>query len=239
MTTFRKTEGGRETTKDGQNSSSAIRFSHMTNELQVFVKEALAKNVSRTKIHEMLVAGGWAKDEVDNALASYLDVDFPVPVPKRRPYLSAREAFLYLLMFATLYISAISLGTLIFQYLNIWLPDVTTQYYDYGTKDTIRNAASSIIITFPIFLFVASILKKSIQKDAEKRSSKIRKWLTYITLLIAAGVIIGDLIALVNALLGGTDATPRFLLKVLTILLIAGSTFGYYLNDLRGEEKER
>ena len=38
----------------------------------------------------------------------------PVPVPRPRPYLSPREAFLYLLMFATLYLSAWHLGSLVF-----------------------------------------------------------------------------------------------------------------------------
>jgi hypothetical protein len=65
----------------------------------------------------------------------------------------------------------------------------------------------------------------------------VRKWLTYITLYIATGIIIGDLITLLTYVLNG-DLTLRFVLKVLAVLLIAGSIFGYYLWDLRTEEKE-
>jgi uncharacterized membrane protein len=74
------------------------------------------------------------------------------------------------------------------------------------------------------------------KKDADKRASKIRKWLTYLTLFIAAGIIIGDLIALVFNLLAG-DLTLRFLLKVLVVGGISGTIFGYYLSELRKDEK--
>lgn len=87
-------------------------------------------------------------------------------------------------------------------------------------------------------MWVSWLLNKAIDKDPDKRSSKIRKWLTYITLFIAAGVIIGDLITLVYNVLNG-ELTTRFILKVLTVGGIAGSIFGYYLWDLRKEEKEQ
>ena len=97
-------------------------------------------------------------------------------------------------------------------------------------------AVSSLIIAFPVFYWMSSITRAAIGKDPEQRSSKIRKWLTYITLFITSGVIIGDLITLLFNLLGG-ELTLRFTLKVLSVLLIAGLIFGYYLWDLRQEEE--
>lgn len=212
----------------------------MTNELQVFVKEALAKGITRERIKKALTEAGWQTDEVTNALAAYAETDLAVPVPKRRPYLSAREAFMYLVMFLTLYISAFSVGTILFQLINLHLPDATQIAYgyqsDYSTS-LIRSATAAIIVAFPIFLWVASILLKNIKRDPTKRSSLVRKWLTYFTLYVATGIIIGDLITLLNSVLSG-DLTLRFTLKVLVVLLIAGSIFGYYLWDLRTEEKE-
>ncbi len=210
----------------------------MNAELQLFVKEGLAKGLSRQSLHEALQTASWPKDDIDAALSYYADVDFPIPVPKRKPYLSAREAFMYLVLFLTLYISSISFGTLIFQFINRWLPDpaLGLYYYD-GSADIIRSATAALIITFPIFLFVSQLLSKAMGKDPEKRASKVRKWLTYITLFIAAGVIIGDLISLVTNVLAG-ELTPRFVLKSVTVFVIAGSIFGYYLWDLRQEEKE-
>ena len=64
----------------------------------------------------------------------------------------------------------------------------------------------------------------------------MRRWLTYVTLLLAAGIVIGDLIALLYNVLGG-ELSTRFLLKVLVVGAIAGTIFAYYLTDLRREEK--
>lgn len=210
----------------------------MTTDLSQFVREALLKGVSRQDIAQVLKTSGWQEDEVKNALAGYADVSFPVPVPKRKPYMSAREAFMYLVLFLTLYISAVSFGTLLFQFIIRAYPDVVQgpYYYD-GTAETIRWSTSSLVIAFPVFLWVSWLLQKAIKRDPDKRGSKIRKWLTYVTLFVAAGVIIGDLITLVFNLLGG-EITTRFMLKVLTVGGIAGSIFGYYLWDLRKEEKE-
>lgn len=209
----------------------------MNQELTSFVKEALVRGSSRKEIEKALKNAGWQADEIHTALDQYADTSFPIPVPRRRPYLNAREAFLYLVLFMTLYISSFSFGTLIFQFINRWLPDVLQGgYMDSSISDAIRMSTSSLVIAFPVFYYVSWILHKASQRDPDKRSSKIRKWLTYITLFIAAGVIIGDSITLVYNLLGG-ELTLRFTLKVLTIGAIAGTIFGYYLWDLRKEEK--
>lgn len=211
----------------------------MSDVLNNFVRDALNKKVSRDDIRSTLISAGWGRDEVTQALLGYAEVDFPVPVPKRRPYLSAREAFLYLVLFLTLYISSFSFGTLLFQFINRALPDPLKEPYGYldGTLSTIRMSTASLLIAFPVFLFVSWIVVRAIRLDPEKRSSKIRKWLTYITLFVAAGIIIGDLITLVFNVLGG-ELTLRFVLKVIVVALIAGTIFGYYLWDLRKEEKE-
>ena len=210
----------------------------MTPDIQLFVKEALEKGQSRAKIHDVLAKAGWKADEIRNALAAYAETDFPVPVPRRKPYMSAREAFMYLLMFLTLYWSAFSFGQLLYQFINRAFPDPLQ--FMYGSYDpassTIRMATAGLIIAFPVFLWLSWVIEKAIAKDPEKRASKIRKWLTYLTLFIAAGIIIGDLIALVFNLLAG-ELTPRFLLKVLTVGAIAGGIFGYYLIELRKDEK--
>ena len=210
----------------------------MNSELSLFVRESLAKGVSRNEIAANLKKASWQDDEVRQALDAYAEIPSAVPVPKRRPYLNAREAFLYLVPFLTLYISAVSFGTLIFQYINRWLPDIALCPYCVDTTtDAIRWSTASLVIAFPVFYYISYILYKAIKRDPDKRASKIRKWLTYITLFIAAGVIIGDLITLVFNLLGG-ELTLRFILKVLTVGGIAGTIFGYYLWDLRKEEKE-
>jgi hypothetical protein len=208
----------------------------MNPELQLFVRDSLSKGKTRKDVATVLRKAGWQDDEVKNALAAYADVDFPIPVPKRKPYLSAREAFLYLVLFLTLYISAVSFGSLVFDFINLWLPDALQGPY-FNNSDSIRIGTASLVIAFPIYLWISWLLAKAIKRDPDKRGSKVRKWLTYITLFITAGVIIGDLISLVYNLLGG-ELTLRFILKTITVGVIAGTVFGYYLWDLRQEEKE-
>jgi hypothetical protein len=66
-----------------------------TQELEQFVRDALAKGASRPELQSVLDAAGWPAEQSRNALSAYADVPFVVPVPRPKPYLSAREAFLY------------------------------------------------------------------------------------------------------------------------------------------------
>lgn len=65
----------------------------MSSELSSFIKEALAKGLKKEAITKALLSAGWRKEEVQDALSLFANVDFPVPVPRPKPYLQAREAF--------------------------------------------------------------------------------------------------------------------------------------------------
>ena len=150
-------------------------------------------------------------------------------VPKRN---LPRDVFLHLFTMAALYYSAISFITLCWQYINYFFPDVLA----YGYQDlsySIRFAVSSLIIIFPLFIVASWFLNKIYTKESAVRESKIRKWLIYLTLFITALVIVGDLIYVINTFLGGVDVTPRFILKALSIMVVAGVIFWYYLDDVR------
>jgi hypothetical protein len=207
-------------------------------ELLNFVRDALSRGLSRPQIEDALLKAGWESDQVKSALTFFAEIEFPIPVPRPRPYLSAREAFMYLVLFTTLYISAFNLGKLIFQFINRAYPDppMPAGFGKY-TREAIRWSVASLIIAFPVFAYMSRLLSRAVHRDPGKRASRVRKWLTYITLFVAASIIIGDLTTLVYNFLGG-EITPRFLLKVLTVGAISGAIFGYYLWDLRQEESE-
>ena len=209
-----------------------VQLCNMNQELHSFVKDSLEKKQSRTAIQEALFSAGWQEQEIAKALNSFAEIDFPVPVPRRKPYLAAREAFLYLVSFITLYITAFSFGALIFSFIDIWFPDPLR--FGGGVP---RTAIASLVVAFPIFLIITRALHKGAAQDPERKDSRIKKWLTYLTLVIAAGVLIGDLITVLSSLLGG-ELSMRFFLKASVVFLVAGSIFGYYLSDLQKEEKE-
>jgi hypothetical protein len=210
----------------------------VNSDLQRFVRDALGRGLPRPAIRDALTQAGWRADEVAAALNAYAESGFPVPVPRRRPYLNAREAFLYLVLFATLYTSAFNTGQVLFALIERWVPDALGGRHDWRSNaEWARAATAGIIIAFPIFLLLSRVIGREVDREPEKRGSPIRKWLTYITLFVAALVIIGDLTVLVTRLLGG-ELAPRFLLKTLVVFLIAVIVFGHYLGDLRRDEEE-
>lgn len=146
-----------------------------------------------------------------------------------------RDMFLHLLATITLYATAVSLLTLLFQYINLALPDVLD--YVAGAYSTIRFSISTLVIVFPAFVLVSWYLNKMYSAEPERRAWRFRKWLVYFTLFIAALVVIGDLVTLVYNFLQG-DMTLRFGLKVLAVLLVSGNIFVYYFWDLRKHKIE-
>jgi hypothetical protein len=158
-------------------------------------------------------------------------------VPKPRLSLSARDAFLYLVMFSTLYFGTWNLGSLLFNFIDRAFPDPAIRGFGGYLDMQQRWSTAAVIIAFPVFFFMARIIGRQIQRNPFKRLSPARRWLTYLTLFVASATLLGDTTTLIFNLLGG-DLTIRFVLKVVVVAAIAGSAFAYYLLDLRREEKE-
>jgi len=213
----------------------------VSEELLEFVRDALSRGLPRAQIHEALTKAGWTADQTRAALAAFADVSFPIPVPRAKPYLSAREAFMYLVLFSTLYVSAVELGSLVFDFINRAFPDPASSAFanaESYVRESMRWASSALIVSFPVFLYTSWLTGREVRADPMRRASKVRRWLTYLTLFSAASVLLGDVTALVYNALSG-ELTVRFLLKIATVGLIAGTIFTYYLKDLRRDEQER
>ena len=141
-----------------------------------------------------------------------------------------RDFFLYLLATVTLYVSTVSVLMLLFQFINLALPDPLD--YMEGVRGIIRWGAALLTILFPVFALVTRFLHRDLVSNPEKGEYRIRKWLLYLTVFAAALLIIGDLVALLFNFLNG-DLTLRFVIKILAIVLVAGLVFGYELWDVR------
>jgi len=208
-----------------------------TQNLETFVREALLRGESRDSIRGALLQAGWTAEQANNALGTYADVSYSIPVPRPRAQLSAREAFLYLVLFTTLYLSCYHLGSLLFDLINRAYPDAADEHYRGWAAESMRWSIAYLVIAFPVFLFMASYVGRDVARHPAKRLSPVRRWLTYLTLFVAAAALIGDLTTLVYSVLAG-ELTIRVILKVIVVLVIAGAVFGYYLSDLRKEEGE-
>jgi glucose uptake protein GlcU len=144
-----------------------------------------------------------------------------------------KDFFLWLGAMVALYVSVGSFVTLLFNYIDILFPDKLDVTYFDPYSGPVRFAIASLIVVFPLFLFLTRLVHQEIRKDAEKAKIGIRKWLVYLTIFAAGAFLAGDLIALINTFLNG-EITTRFLLKVLVVFVLAGGIFWYYLEEIRG-----
>jgi len=151
---------------------------------------------------------------------------------------SPKDVFMQLLSIVTLYLSAFGFGGMLFQYINIYLPDIlTSDYYQVSNYYSgLRGALATLVIVFPVYIWTNWFLTNELIRVPEKLELRTRKWLLYFTVFASAGVIIGDLISLIYNFLQG-ELTTRFILKIIVILMIAGAVFGYYLWVLRRDNQ--
>lgn len=207
----------------------------MSADLTDFVRRALEQKLPRDEIARALSDARWPDAEIKAALGAFAEVPFAIPVPRPRPYLSAREVFTYLVLFGALYSSVWHVSTLLFGIIDKLQPDAARSGYGSYTDDSIRWAIAGLVVSFPLFLFTFRIVSRRIARDPLARESRPRKWLTYLTLALAVSALAGDLAGLVYNALSG-DLTLPLLLKALVVAVIAGGTFWYFYNDVRQGE---
>src|SRR3989344_115558 len=145
--------------------------------------------------------------------------------------MTPKDFFLHLASIVTLYVSAVSLLVLVFHIVDIAFPDNLNYYID-PYSSGIRFAIASLVIIFPLYLFLTWLLNRDYSRAPEKREFAIRKWLTTFPLFITGAAIIVDLVILLNEFLGG-EITTRFVLKVVAVLVVATAVFTYYIHEMR------
>lgn len=198
-----------------------------------FVRDCLAQGLSRSDVSRELAAAGWSPREVSLALDAFAESSLPVPVPRKRVSSSPRDAFLHLVALVALYNAAFAVGGILFVLLDRWLPQPLDSTY--GFKGVLRWAVATLVVTVPILLLTHRAIARDVARNPVARLSPVYRFLAYLTLLITALVMAGDLVWVVIAFLQG-EATLRFLLKALVVLAVAGGVYLWYSSDLRREE---
>ncbi|MGI6341237.1 MAG: DUF5671 domain-containing protein [Minisyncoccales bacterium] len=146
---------------------------------------------------------------------------------------SAKFAFYYMLSLVTLFIISISFGSIVFELINKFFPDIAkTVYYN---SSPLKSAISGILIATPIFYLVMSKIYYNLKIGELKKDSEVRRWLTYFILFISSVVVIGSLIGILNNFLDGA-LTINFIFKALTVLFIASLIFGFYFYDIKRQD---
>ncbi len=143
----------------------------------------------------------------------------------------AKYVFYYLLALVALAFTAISVGLVAFAVIN---QTVASPLFYSDDNGSLRFAISALLIAAPIFFVTQRLIFKGLRKGELDFDSPVRRWLTYLILFVSSVTILGVLIAIINNFLSG-DFTLRFVLQMLTVILIAGLIFSFYLYDIRRE----
>lgn len=201
---------------------------HRRSDLVNFIAAARQQGASDIFISQLLQSFGWPQREIERAYFVVYEelVGMPIPAPRGGQGESARDAFSYLLSFFTLGLWTQALGEIGFILINHLIPDPLSRTYGESTVQ-VAFCLARLMVAYPVYLVLMRTLLKELAAHREKTYSGVRKWLTYIALLVVALVGIGTLMAFLTSFLRG-EITLRFVLKVLIILAIDGSVFIYY-----------
>ena len=142
-----------------------------------------------------------------------------------------RDFFLYLGAMVTLYWSAGSLIALFFTIIDAIFKDQLNYYFD-PYSSGIRFAIASLIVVFPVSVLLFRSIKGDVMGEPAKLLLPIRRWFFAFTVFLTSAALIGDIIALLNTFLGG-EITTRFVLKVASVIVVAGLVFWYCFLELR------
>lgn len=197
-----------------------------------FIETALARGASDEFLYQLLRSRGWSQQEVELGFTQVYEnlTGLPVPMPAGRLSGSARDAFLYLLSFVTLGIWSQALGQIGFIIVNQLIPDPLNRTYNQAYA--MAASLARLIVVFPIYLLLMRLLIQDLGTHPDKYQSGVRKWLTYLALLIAALIAIVDVVVFLTFLLQG-ELTLRFTYKVIIVLVITTGILWYYLNWLQ------
>ena len=199
-------------------------------DLAEFVQQALTAGHSRSEIQSVLDQAGWSKTEVSEALGAWSQSDFTLPVPMPQVTLTARDFFFYALMFGALLLGAIYLVLLLHGLIDLFFAEKGR-----WRVSSMRWSISVLIVAAPLYFWMAYRDQVRANSDPALARSIIRKWMIYISLLLAAGTLLGDLMATIYAFLGG-DLTGQFLMKAVAVAVVAGLIFLYYRQEIRVED---
>lgn len=207
------------------------------NRVAEFIQKSLDAGIPVPSFVGLLTARGWTEKQAWSALADHYQRQTGIEVPPRPGSgASARDAFFYLLIFSTLSAWTLSLGCLAFSLIDRWLADPLFRGYGQTFSTyTVTTSLAAIIVAFPLYLLISRIVVREAATEPDKLDSGVRKWLTYMALVVAASVFMGDLIAALAFLLRG-ELTSVFLAKSFVVLALSSGVFWYYFGGLRRSE---
>jgi hypothetical protein len=197
-------------------------------ELVQFIEAARQQGASDEFISRLLKSFGWSPREIERAFYIVFErlTNQPIPAPQGGTGEVPRDAFIYLLSFSTLALWTQALGEMAFIFIDRLIPNPVDRYYG-NLSSQVAFCLARLMVAYPVYLLLMRQSLTELSTYREKSYSGVRKWLTYLTLLIVSLIAIGTIISFLSSFLHG-ELTLRFVLKVLVVLAIDGSVLWYY-----------
>lgn len=202
-------------------------------DLVQFIHQARQQGADDAFLGQLLRSYGWPQREIERAFFEVYETltGQPLPSPRGGSGDMARDAFFYLLAFITLIAWTQALGEMAFVFIDHLIPDPINRYYG-DPSWQVAFALARLMVAYPVYFWLMRYLNRELATDREKHFSGVRKWLTYLTLWVAALIAIGALITFLTAFLRG-ELTLRFVLKVAVVLAVDGGVLAYYSHWIR------
>lgn len=197
-----------------------------------FVASLVKNGADGPTIIAILRNAGWSEKEAISALCAHFETATGLAAPSRPVSIGGpKEAYLHLLALVTLAVWCLAAGSLWFTLIDLWFPDPGSSAYGDPVAGMALDLAQ-VLVAFPICLLVFGRLYRELTSGESPADSSIRRWLVYLALFLAAGTVIGDLVAFVSQFLQ-SSITARFLSKCAVVFLIAGGVFWHFLGSVQ------
>ncbi len=204
-------------------------------QLQQYVRDAQSRGIGDEEIKQELIKAGWGSHDIDDVFAPKAPLA-PRLAPPPPPQLGMWVTFQYAVCFVCLYIVAVALGSIADTMLDKWVPNPASPscglYGGSCNSFQIQFQLAALIVAAPIFVILFMVLRRQIAKNPGIRSLAVRKKAIYVTLFIAAVVVIIDLIWNIYDMLSG-NVSMNGIGHLVVVLVIAGSIFFYLLRDVK------
>jgi len=142
---------------------------------------------------------------------------------------SPKHFFLQLGSLVSLYASVSLFLVLVYAVINKTVGDV---HYFSNDEGAMRFAIAGLVVLFPLYVIISRVIGNMYRNHANLIHSSTKKWITSVTLFVSGLVLAGDLFAVIYRFLEGST-TASFILKALAVLVVLGTTFWYYLQDIK------
>jgi small-conductance mechanosensitive channel len=197
--------------------------------LRGFLQSAKQRGIPDETLVSLLRHRGFSERSIYRALAAHYEDVLGESLPSRGLDVeNARDAFYYLLNFITLAFWTVALGQIFYMLIERRFPDALDANVPSSVRDEIAGQLAAVIVTFPVFSIVHSLIQAQLRKRPDLYYSPIRRWLTYVALVLAAIVLVADAVWFVTSFLQG-QLSIRFALDSLVLLVLGGGVFLYYL----------